>query len=148
MNYSAIQERFFSRLISCSNPSSVTISFIKVSHRNSFESFLGDGQREEVKTFKLRCFYQRYTNNKQREKAGVTEDVTYSLFISPLELQQKTGSSDFPEYVRKSYSRIKLDFQGSTRSIESIVDLEPSDLKGELTRIAYKINLKGDIQID
>ena len=150
MDFGAIQKRFFNKLMGCSSPTEVTISYLTVEHKNTLDSFLGDGKRTVDKSFKLKCFYQRYTNDKQREKSGVAEDVTFSIYISPLELSAKTGSSDFPKHVRKAYSKIKLEFLGELRDIESIVDLEPIQLRGELTRIAYKINLRGekDLSID
>lgn len=143
-NFSKIQQRFFATLSRCGNPTEVIIQFIKVTSTGSFTDFTGDSQRTVDMEFGLRCFYQRYLNDKQREKAGVAEDVTLSVFISPLDLQAKTGSFDFPDYVRSSYSRIAVKMFGKHHEIESIRDLEPQQLAGKITCIAYQINLKGN----
>jgi hypothetical protein len=141
-NFQAIQRRFFERIARCCNPSEVTIQFVKITSSGALADFTGDSVRTLDKEVKLRCFYQRYLNDKQREKAGVMEDVQLSIFVSPLELEAKNGSFDFPEAVRSSYSGIAIQFLGKHHEIESIRDLEPQQLQGKVTCVAYQINLK------
>lgn len=141
-DFKAIQGRFFARICKGSNPSTIKVIYLKV-ESTGFASFLGDSEREPDKTFELRCFYQRYSNDKQREKAGVAEDVTYSVYVSPLDLKAKTGEFDFPKQVRSSYSGVSMEFLGKHHEIESIRDLEPIQGLGEATCVAYQINLKG-----
>lgn len=140
--FGTIQKRFFDRITKCCNPSTVKFTFLKTISEGTLSDFLGDSSRVPDKVYELRCLYQRYMNDKQREKAGVTEEVDLSLFISPLELEAKTGSFDFPEQVRSSYSGIAVELFGKHHEIESIRDLEPQQSMGRVTCVAYQINLK------
>ena len=140
--FAKIQQRFFERITKCCNPTMVTIEYIKVTSQGELSDFMGDNQREVETSFQLKCLYQRYTNQKQREKAGVTEEVELTIFISPLELEKKTGKFDFPEQVRSSYSGIAINIFGKHHEIESIKDLEPQQILGRDTCVALQLNLK------
>ena len=141
-NFGEIQQRFFARIAQCGNPTRVTLGFLKIISTGSFTDFTGDSKREIDKAYELHCLYQRYLNDKQREKAGVVEDVDLSIFISPLELEAVTGSFDFPENVRSSYSGMTVILFGKHHEIESIRDLEPQQSNGRDTCVAFQINLK------
>jgi len=143
-DFAKIQQRFLSKILSGGNPSKVTIQLLKTTSTGSFTDFTGDSTRSVDKEVILNCFYQRYLNDKQREKGGVGELVTMSIFISPLELERKYGTFDFPDYVRNSYSKIAIQFLGKHLEIESIRDLEPQQVFGKVTCVAYQINIKGD----
>lgn len=141
--FANIQKRFFDRITKCCNPTEVTITYLRAVSEGDLSDFLGDSQRVPEKTFKLKCLYQRYLNDKQREKAGVVEGVTLSLFVSPLDLERTTGSFNFPAQVRSSYSGIAVQIFGQHHEVESIRDLEPIQLLGRDTCVALQINLKG-----
>lgn len=140
--FDEIKKRFFNKITFGCNPSKVTFKIYEVTHGDSLSAFLGDGDREEKETFTLPCFYQRYLNDKQREKAGVNEEVKVSLFISPISLKPIFKSEEFPQHVRDSYSNISVELFGVHYEVESIRDLEPIQDFGEVTRVAYQINLK------
>ena len=140
--FSALQELFFKKVTQCCNPSTVTLKFIKVISTGKYTDFTGDSQREVEKEIVLKCFYMRNISDKQREKAGVNESVTDILYISPIELKNKYGSSTFPNYVRKSYSQMSVEFLGEHYEIDSIRDLEPMHNGKEYVCLAYQINLK------
>lgn len=141
-DFLGIQRRFYERVACCKNPTEVILQFIKTTSTGYFTDFTGDSQRAVDQEIRLKCRYQRYLNDKQREKAGVTEEVTMSVFISPLELEKKYASFDFPEYVRSSYSGIAVIIFNQHHEIESIRDLEPQQTLGRITCVAYQINLK------
>ena len=141
-DFGAIQQRFYNNIVKCKNPTEVKLIFIKVTSEGTLSDFLGDSKREPEKVISLKCRYQRYLNDKQREKAGVTEEVDMSVFISPLELEQKTGSFELPEQVRSSYSGIAVELFNQHHEIESIRDLEPQQRLGKVTCVALQINLK------
>ena len=84
----------------------------------------------------------RNISDKQREKFGVKEEVTDIVYISPIELKNKYGSMTFPDYVRKSYSQIAVEFLGKHYEIESIRDLEPMHNGKEYICLAYQVNLR------
>ena len=48
----------------------------------------------------------------------------------------------FPDYVRKSYSQISVEFLGEHYEIESIRDLEPMHNGKEYICLAYQVNLR------
>lgn len=143
MDYAGKQARFFGRLQRCSNPSTVKIQLIKITSTGDLTDFTGDSLRSVERELELTCLYQRYLNDKQREKAGVSELVSISIFISPLELEKKYGNFEFPKSVTSSYSGIAIIFDGQHHEIDSIRYLEPIQRLGKTTCIAYQINLRG-----
>ena len=144
INFIRIQERFFRKLQSCTNPSSVNIKFLKITNTSGslLGGFTGENERTVDKEITVRCFYQRYGNDKQRERAGVTEEVNASIYISPMDLFAKTGEYRFSEEVRKAYSKIAINFLGEYWEIERIEELEPFQANGVHNCCAIQINLK------
>lgn len=141
-DFGAIQQRFYNNIVKCRNPTDVKLIFVKVTSEGELSEFLGDNKREADKIISLKCRYQRYLNDKQREKAGVTEEVDMSVFISPIELEQKTGSFELPEQFRSSYSGVAVEIFNQHHEVESIRDLEPQQRLGRVTCVALQINLK------
>ena len=137
-----LQELFFKKVTLCCNPSTVTFKFIKITSTGKYTDFTGDSQREVEKYVVLKCFYMRNISDKQREKFGVKEEVTDIVYISPIELKNKYGSMTFPDYVRKSYSQIAVEFLGKHYEIDSIRDLEPMHNGKEYICLAYQVNLR------
>lgn len=139
--FTKLQRLFFDKVTKCCNPAKVTISYIAVTHGDSYEAFTGDGEREPDKVMVLRCFYMRNLSDKQREDIGVSQEVTDVVYISPLELKQKSGDDKFPEYVTNSFSQISIEFLGKHYELLNIVDLEPMHNGNSYTCLAYQLNL-------
>lgn len=142
LKFKKLQKLFFKQVTSSCNPTTVTLKFIKLTSTGDYTDFTGDSGREVDKEVVLSCFYTRSLSNKQRDKFGVSEDVTTILYISPIELKNKFGSDTLPEYVRRSYSQIAIEFLGKHHEIDSIKDLEPMQSDTGYVCLAYQINLK------
>lgn len=136
---------FFSRVTQCCNPSTVKLKTIKTISTGKLTNFTGDSLREVDKIYEFGCFYMRNISDKQREKMGVTQDTTDVVYISPLELERKTGDVLFPDYVRSNYSRIAVEFIGAYYEILNIIDLEPMFNGKVYVCMAYQLNLKKTI---
>lgn len=104
---------------------------------------MGDSPREVVSTVELHCLYKRTINDKERTKNGVTQMVDVVVYVSPLELEKRTGSAEFTSTIRNSYSTISVEFNGKHYEVTNIIDLEPIFVGGKEMRIAYQINLHG-----
>lgn len=142
--FAYLQNLFYTRLSQCCNPVEVSLKYFRTSGGDKFTNFTGDNNRLPTMEFNLHCLYQRDLNDKQREKLGVNQNVTDVIYISPLELQQKTGSNKFPEEVRNSYAMISVEFLGKHFELLSIKDLEPVHNGMEVMCIAYQLNLRTD----
>jgi hypothetical protein len=140
--FKSIQELFFKKVALCCNPSSIKLIFVKVASQNDYDSFTGDGERSVDKEVELKCFYLRNISDKQREKTGVSQEVTDIVYVSPLDLERKTGSMDFPDYIKNAYSNLLVDFVGSRYSIVNIKELEPMQVGNKFVCLAYQLNLK------
>lgn len=140
--FAELQKLFFCKVTSGCNVSSIDINYIKVESGNSFTRFTGDGKRSVEKTVNLKCFYKRNISDKDREKMGVNQDVTTVVYISPLDLKNKTGSPVFSQNVLNSYAGVLVEFIGKIYEIESIIDLEPMFDGKEWVCLAYQLNLK------
>lgn len=140
--FAKLQNLFFRRVTTCCNPATVTLKFIGLTSTGDYTDFTGDSERAVESEIVLRCFYNRNITDKMRENTGVAEDVTTIIYVSPLELKNKYGHIKFPDYVRKSYSQISVEFLGEHHEIESIRDLEPMHNGKEYICLAYQINLK------
>ena len=140
--FKRLQKLFFDKVTRGTNLSTINLDFIEVEHTTSFAKFTGDGNRSVSTTVILKCFYMRNISDKQREKFGVNQDVTAIVYVSPLELEKKFGSITLPDYVRKSYSQLKISFLEKNYEIDSIIDLEPMHDGTQEICLAYQINLK------
>lgn len=140
--FKSIQSLFFKRVIACGNPSSVKLLFISALATNDYDSFTGDGVRTIDKEVNLSCFYLRNITDKQRERTGVSQDVTDIVYISPIDLGYRYGSTQFPDYIRNAYSNLMVDFMGSRYSVVNIKELEPMQVDNQWVCIAYQLNLK------
>lgn len=141
-HFEKLQNLFFKKVTTCCNPASVTFEMLSITSPNDYSEFTGDGNRSIDKSFDLKCFYQRNISDKQREKLGVTQDVTDIIYISPLELEKKYGSKNFADIVRNSYAGLFVKFLGSRYTLIKIVDLEPMHNGKEYVCLAYQLNLK------
>jgi len=140
--FRSIQELFFKKVTLCCNPSSIKLKFIVVASTNDYDSFTGDGERSVDKEVELKCFYLRNISDKQREKTGVSQDVTDIVYISPLDLERKTNSDQLPDYIRNSYSNIMVEFLGTNYNVVNIKELEPMQVGNKFVCLAYQFNLK------
>lgn len=141
-HFSVLQNLFYSKVASCCNSATVRLIFFSTDGGDRISNFVGDNKRVPTKTVDLNCLYQRNLNDKMREKLGVNQEITDIIYISPQELQKKTGNAKFPEEVRNSYAMIAIEFLGNHYELNSIVDLEPMHNGNELMCIAYQLNLK------
>jgi len=133
---------FFNKVTSCCNPSTIKLKFIKSISTGSYTDFTGDSIRELDKEVELKCFYLRSISDKQREKTGVSQEVTDIVYVSPIELEKKYGTNKFPDYVRNAYSNISIEFIGGHYEILDIRELEPMHNGKEYVCLAYQINMK------
>lgn len=140
--YKELQKLFFKKVTECGNPSTVTLSYIEVtSSGDAFSDFVGEGKREAGKSYTFACFYTRNISDKQREKMGIAPNVTDVLYISPLELEKKTGSNKLPDFLKNSSSQTIVEFLGATYEIVNIIDLEPMHNGKEWVCLSYQFNL-------
>ena len=145
--FAKLQRLFFQKVTSGCNVSTVDLKFIEVSSESALTKFTGDGKRTVKKSVNLKCFYKRNISDKDREKMGVSQDVTSIVYISPLDLNAKTGSMSFDDDITESYSGIMVEFIGKLYQIESIIDLEPMFDGKEWVCLAYQINLKNSDRV-
>ena len=73
---------------------------------------------------------------------GVTVDTSVVAYISPIELQAKTGSASIPAEMMSSFRRMKVQFIGKTFEIIRVTEVEPMVLQGGVMCIAYQFDLK------
>lgn len=140
--FKELQKLFFQKVGSCCNPTSLKLKFVAVTSTNSYDEFTGDGERSVDKEVDLKCLYLRNISDKQREKTGVSQDVTDIVYISPLELEAKYGSQKFPDYVRNAYSHLIVELFGNSYSVVNIQELEPMPVGKEYVCLCYQMNLK------
>lgn len=140
--FQSLQMLFFNKLNSCCNSVTVKLIFFTLTGGDRISNFTGDNKRTENKVVDLHCLYQRDLNDKQREKLGVGQEVTDVIYITPIELEKKTGSNKFPEEVRKSFAMIAVEFLGQHYELLNIKDLEPMHNGKEVMCLAYQLNLR------
>lgn len=56
-----------------------------------YDSFVGNSVRSVEKEVSMRCLYNRQLSEWAREKFGLTEDVSGTLYLSPILLFQEFG---------------------------------------------------------
>lgn len=145
--YEEIQRCYYNHINRTTFKTFCTINYISLNHSNNLESFFADGDRAIAEkdgvsqTFNIQCLYNRNITEKQREKEGIDQEVDTVLYISPLELELKTGSIDFPDYVRKSYSQITIQAFELVYKVTNIYEMEPLEVHGGRMCIAYRIDL-------
>lgn len=138
--YKELQKLFFSKVTECGNPSTVNLKYIEIKSSDAFSDFIGEGKREPGKEYSFACFYTRNISDKQREKMGIADNVTDVIYISPLEVAKKTGSSKLPDFLVNSTSQTIVEFLGATYEIVNIIDLEPMHNGKEWVCLAYQFN--------
>jgi hypothetical protein len=88
--FGKIQREFYLNVISSPICCKLTIeSSVKVAL--SYESFIGESVRESI-SYDIRCLYNRTLDNHTRQKFGLSEDVSSTLYLSPILLQEIVGN--------------------------------------------------------
>ena len=83
----------------------------------------------------------RFTSDKQREDAGVRTNTDYAVYISPLELLAKLGTTTFPQNVMTSYNGLKVTFLGLECDVTNIYQIEPVVINNVDYSMAIKLEL-------
>jgi len=140
--YESFRELFYNRVVTETNGADITLQFIGVAYGDSVDQFLGEGVRTVTSQHTLKCLYRWVKSDKMRENMGVTVDTSVVAYISPIELQAKTGSASIPAEMMSSFRRMKVQFIGKTFEIIRVTEVEPMVLQGGVMCIAYQFDLK------
>ena len=137
------QKSFFTHLTTGFNPVEVTIHKLGYDADEVYDldDFVGGGTLQDTTTFKLKALFKKIVTEKDREKYGVDTNVSIIIYISPLELEQKTGSKTFPDYFMNSYAGYSLEFQKRLYEVERVIMLEEFFTTDEIMCMAYQFDL-------
>jgi hypothetical protein len=138
-----LQTTFFSRIGGCNNPASVTIQIPKITAFSTFTDFTGDSAEDFAKNeYVVKCLYTRNISQKDRDRYGISEEVSTRVFISPLDLKKVYGEYRFTEEIMACKNTIRCIFLGVTYEVFQIVELEPMVIQGKDVSIAIELRLK------
>lgn len=141
-DYLRYQKIFFRRITNSNNVGRVTIKLLTFSNStDTYKDFVGDNTPEE-ESFIFGCYYTKNEPEKRKEKEGILDDTTHIVYISPVELFQKTGSYTFPANVMKAKTGISVNFLGVESEVLQIRELEPIRIGGTDYTAAYELQLK------
>jgi hypothetical protein len=140
-NYRTLRDLFYNRINW--QPNTVILKFPTITPVDSYTDFIGDSDvtYEESKKVVLKCFFSRVLNDIQRAKYGVLDTTNLILHISPLELEEKTGSKEFTERLMAVKS-IPLEFNGGQYIPTQIKLIEA--LENDGFPIAFEFQLSED----
>lgn len=140
-HYQRLQNILLSRL--SKQESVVTLDFPKFVEGTKLETFRGETQKLEGETHEYKCLYRRpIFNDNERSDKGIDEDIEYLIYISPLEIKEKTGVYLLPDKVYRAHTEVKISFFGRDYNIDQCNALEPFELEGEMIPIAYEFRVK------
>lgn len=125
------------------NPSNIEVlipEYDSDSVRSESE-FTGEIKPIKQNSIKLHCFYNRTDSDIVRSKYGVSEEVTLVVFVSPIELEKKTGSTRFSERIMRNKQLVKVKFNGNEYFVQNILYKEEFPDANETMAIAIQLNL-------
>lgn len=140
--YEAFRQLFFDKLTQGDNQAVMTLKFVDVAYADMKGQFLGEGTESDGGTYEFQCLYRWMRNDKMREKAGVSTDVDMVIYISTIDLFNKTGSYSIPENYMKAFAKMQVTFIGKQFEIKKVVEVEPMQIESGVTCIAYEFDLK------
>lgn len=140
--YESFRQLFFDRITESSNGAEITLKFIDVAYADTVQQFLGEGAQTVDNQYVLKCLYRWMRSDKQREREGVSLDTDIIVYISPLELFNKSGSASIPANFMKAFQKMKIAFLGKEFEIVRVTEVEPMVLQSGVMCIAYQFNLK------
>lgn len=140
--YESFRQLFFDRITESSNGAEITLKFLNVTYGDTVEQFLGEGTQAVANQYVLKCLYRWMRSDKQREREGVSTDTDIIVYISPLELFNKSGSASIPANLMTAFQRMKISFIGKEFEIVRVTEVEPMILQTGVMCIAYQFNLK------
>lgn len=141
--FQQVQETFLAKVTDVNNTAFVVLKFLDVDYGGSnLAAFKGEGTRSVATEVTLKCLYKKNISAIDRQKHGLSQEVMAMVYVSPLELQQKTGSQLFPGYTMGGYARMAVEFLGAHYEVESVVPLESQFNGNMFTCVSYQLNLK------
>lgn len=141
--FQKVQETFLAKVTSVNNTSVVTLKFLDVDYAgDKLAAFKGEGVRTVSSSVEMKCLYKKNISEIERQKYGLSQEVTAMVYISPLDLKAKTGSELFPGYTMGGYARMTVEFLGGYYEVQSITPLESQFDGKNYTCVAYQLNLK------
>ncbi len=129
------QSEFLRKVIA--SPYQVVFKEYSVLSGTVMETFFGDSDRVIKRELALPCLYEKFVNNREREKVGLPTTVDGVIYFSPLQLVPLFDT------FKLNINSFVFEFQGRTQVVENVTYMEEIFNSCIAVRFGIRDNLKG-----
>lgn len=126
--FHTIQQNFFNAVRQSPTCCSIKETTV-IATSLSYNEFVGESGRQ-VKTYSVRCFFHRVVNNHDRDKFGLSKDVSAIIYTSPVLLSKAMGKWILDDtkirvtLLNREYLVSAIVYTGHVQAFDSCITVE------------------------